>query len=157
MSPRQTSTIKRVPPRLEFRVGGVFAGFVLSMLLMQFFLVSSELRHVAGMLPNDGEALLSEVAPILFRIMLMSAVVSVPLVLTLEVIAKSRFTNASRHSASTHQGHQQSDEFGEAQLRESEALSGIARRLNEVTLALGNLRPSPSAQEDPVHSDRSAA
>jgi len=124
---------KLVKPGIQLRLAGTFAGLSILCLLMQWLTFSSLLSQAAQSLPVGGDYMLDLLPGLLFRSLLISMVVALPLTLLVGVHATHRLTGPIYRFESYLREVARGTQLGPCKIREGDAFSELCAQINAAT------------------------
>jgi len=124
---------KLVKPGIQLRLAGTFAGLTVLCLLLQWLTFSSLLSEAANSIPVGGEYLLDLVPGLLFRSLLISTAVALPLTLLVGVHATHRLTGPIYRFESYLREVARGTQLGPCKIREGDAFGELCAQINAAT------------------------
>lgn len=124
---------KLIKPGIQLRLAGLFAGLSLLCLLLQWLTFSSLLSNAASEIPVGGDYLLDLVPGLLFRSLLISGLVALPLTLLVGVHATHRLTGPIYRFETYLREVARGTQLGPCRIREGDAFSELCAQINAAT------------------------
>jgi signal peptidase II len=142
---RHKRRIKLIQPRLQLKLIFVFLGMAASSMLLQFILFTSNVTEVATTLPADGLILVEELPALLYRTLLVSFLLFLPLMFFVGVLVTFRIAGPLYRFEVYLKQVIRGEKPPDCRLREGDELQGLCRLINEATAPL---RVRPRAEEE---------
>lgn len=124
---------KLIKPRIQLRLGGIFAGLTVICLLIQWLLFSSLLVNEASQMPVGGDYLLDLIPALLTRSILFSALIALPVTLLAGVRATFSITGPIHRFESYLRGVIDGTQLGPCKIREGDSLDELCELINRAT------------------------
>lgn len=130
---RAKRTKKLINPGLQLRLAGIFAGLTVLCLLLQWLTFSSLLSNAASSMPVGGDYLVDLVPGLLFRSLLVSMAVALPLTLLVGVHVTHRLTGPIYRFESYLREVAAGTQLGPCKIREGDEFSELCAQINAAT------------------------
>jgi len=145
---RSRTLIKR---GIQLRMAGLFAGLSFVCLLTQWLLFSSMLANSAHKMPVGGEYLLDLVPSLLYRALLFSLLIALPLTLVVGVQATFRITGPIYRFESYLKQVIRGTQLGPCKIRQGDALPELCELINQATEPVRRRTVEAKPAEAPSH------
>lgn len=122
-----------IKPGIQLRLGAIFAGLSVLCLLIQFLLFTSLLTNAASRMPVGGDFLLDLVPGLLYRTLLFSMLIALPLTLLAGVYATFGITGPIHRFESYLGGVVKGTQLGPCKIREGDSLGELCELINVAT------------------------
>lgn len=136
-----------VKPGIQLRLGGIFAGLSVLCLLIQFLLFTSLLTNAASRMPVGGDFLLDLVPGLLYRTLLFSLLIALPLTLLAGVYATFGITGPIHRFESYLSGVTRGTQLGPCKIREGDSLGELCELINAATESVRRRQADASPDE----------
>jgi len=130
---RTRRTRKLIKPGIQLRLAGIFAGLTVICLLLQWLTFSSLLSNAASTMPVGGDYLVDLVPGLLFRSLLISMGVALPLTLLVGVHATHRITGPIYRFETYLSEVASGTQLGPCKIREGDEFSELCAQINAAT------------------------
>lgn len=130
---RARRTKKLIKPGVQLRLAGMFAGLTVLCLLLQWLTFSSLLANAASAMPVGGDYLADLVPGLLFRSLLISMAVALPLTLLVGVHATHRLTGPIYRFESYLREVASGTQLGPCKIREGDDFAELCAQINAAT------------------------
>ena len=130
---RARRTRKLIKPGIQLRLAGIFAGLSVLCLLLQWLTFSSLLSNAASAMPVGGDYLVDLVPGLLFRSLLISMAVALPLTLLVGVHATHRLTGPIYRFENYLREVASGTQLGPCKIREGDEFSELCAQINAAT------------------------
>lgn len=124
---------KLIKPGIQLRLGGIFAGVSVLCLLIQWLLFSSLLANAAHQMPVGGDYLLDLIPALLFRSILFSVVIALPLTMVAGVRSTFNITGPIHRFEVYLREVIRGTQLGPCKIRKGDALQDLCDLINEAT------------------------
>jgi hypothetical protein len=133
-SPERSKRSKKlIKPGIQLRLAGLFAGLTVLCLLLQWLTFSSLLSNAASAMPVGGDYLVDLVPGLLFRSLLISMAVALPLTLLVGVHATHRLTGPIYRFENYLREVAAGTQLGPCKIREGDEFSELCAQINAAT------------------------
>ena len=130
---RSKRSRKLIKPGIQLRLAGLFAGLTVLCLLLQWLTFSSLLSNAASSIPVGGDYLMDLVPSLLFRSLLISMGVALPLTLLVGIHATHRLTGPIHRFETYLAEVANGTQLGPCKIREGDAFSELCAQINAAT------------------------
>lgn len=145
--PRHRRRIKLIRPSLQLKLIFVFLGMSASSMLLQFILFMGSMTEVATLLPNDGLVLVESMPAVLYRTLLVSFIVFLPLMFMVGVLVTFRIAGPVYRFEQYLKQVIRGERPGDCRLRKGDELWDICELINRATEPL---RVSDGSADSPA-------
>lgn len=126
-------TRKLIKPGIQLRLAGIFAGLTVLCLLLQWLTFSSLLANAASAMPVGGDYLADLVPGLLFRSLLISMALALPLTLLVGVHVTHRLTGPIYRFESYLREVANGTQLGPCKIREGDDFAELCAQINAAT------------------------
>jgi signal peptidase II len=133
---RHKRRIKLIQPRLQLKLIFVFLGMAASSMLLQFILFTSNVTEVATALPADGLILVEELPALLYRTLLVSFLLFLPLMFFVGVLVTFRIAGPLYRFEVYLKQVIRGEKPNDCRLRKGDELQHLCQLINEATAPL---------------------
>jgi hypothetical protein len=147
---------KLIKPGIQLRLSGIFAGTSVLCLVIQWLLFSSMLSNAAHKMPVGGDYLLDLIPTLLFRSILFSLVIALPLTMLVGVHSTFRITGPIYRFESFLKEVIRGKQLGPCKIRRGDLLGDLCELINGATEPQRR-RAAEAAEATHVKSDGKAA
>jgi hypothetical protein len=147
----QRRSRKLVKRGIQLRLAWVFAGLSVVCLLTQWLLFTSVLANAAHRMPVGGDYLLDLIPSLLFRSLLFSVLVALPVTLLAGIQATFRISGPIYRFEEYLRGVVRGTQLGPCRIRQGDALPELCELINQATEPLRRRQTGPhTAHENEV-------
>jgi hypothetical protein len=147
---------KLIKPGIQLRLSGVFAGLSVLCLVIQWLLLSSMLANAAHKMPVGGDYLLDLIPSLLFRSLLFSLVIALPLTMLVGVQSTFRITGPIYRFESFLKEVIRGKQLGPCKIRKGDLLGDLCELINGATEPQRR-RAAEAAEQPRAKTDDAAA
>jgi signal peptidase II len=133
---RHKRRIKLIQPRLQLKLIFVFLGMAASSMLLQFILFTSNVTEVATALPADGLILVEELPALLYRTLVVSFLLFLPLMFFVGVLVTFRIAGPLYRFEVYLKQVIRGEKPEDCRLRQGDELQNLCQLINEATAPL---------------------
>jgi hypothetical protein len=151
MKRRYKRRIKLIQPRLQLKLVFVFLSMAASSMLLQFILFTGAVTDVASRLPSDGLVLVEEMPRLLYRTLLVSFGLFLPMMFFVGVLVTFRFAGPVYRFKMYLKEVIRGEKPADCRLREGDELQDLCVLINQATEPLRRVDVAGDAPErDPA-------
>ncbi|MSR63587.1 MAG: hypothetical protein EXS08_14210 [Planctomycetes bacterium] len=122
-----------IKPDIQLRLGAIFAGITVLCLLIQWLVFSSLLTNAAAQVPVGGEYLLDLIPTLLYRSILLSVGIALPLTMLAGVRSTFSITGPVHRFEAYLREVIRGTQLGPCKIRNGDALQELCTLINEAT------------------------